>query len=90
MKSITFLYAYFIKKKKSLDLASLVWLKIPKAINKKKTATIYKKNYPFFYKKNNYFAPVYKKLQPQISVFIKNSFFGNDRDSIYEVIPRLR
>ena len=51
MKNITFLYAYFIKKKKSLDLASLVWLKTPKAINKKKRRLFIKKTTLFFIKK---------------------------------------
>ena len=32
-----------------------------------------------FYKKN-YGPPPYKKLQPLISAFIKNSIFGNNRD----------
>ena len=36
------------------------------------------KNYSFFIK--NLIDPPYKKLQPQISPFIKNSIFGNNRD----------
>ena len=28
----------------------------------------------------NYIDPTYKKLKPQISPFIKNYFFGNNRD----------
>ena len=44
-----------------------------------KTTSFYKKNYPPFIKKN-YRSPPYKKLQPLISAFIKNSIFGNNRD----------
>ena len=39
--------------------------------------TFYKK-LPLFIK--NYIDPTYKKLKPQISPFIKNNFFGNNRD----------
>ena len=37
-----------------------------------------KKNYPPFIK--NYEPPPYKKRQPLISAFLKNSIFGNNRD----------
>ena len=39
------------------------------------------KNYSFFIK--NLIDPPYKKLQPQISPFIKNSIFGNNRDPCF-------
>jgi len=42
------------------------------------------KNYSFFIK--NLIDPPYKKLQPQISPFIKNSIFGNNRDPCCVVI----
>ena len=42
-----------------------------------KTNTFYKK-LPIFIK--NYIGHTYKKLQPQISAFIKNSIFGINRD----------
>ena len=48
-----------------------------------KMATIYKKTTPFY--KKNYFAPVKKKLQPQISVFKKNSIFGINRDPCHRI-----
>ena len=86
-----------------MDLTSLVWLQIPKAVNTSnnhsflpltttnfnlmsdfmKMATIYKKTTPFY--KKNYFAPVKKKLQPQISVFKKNSIFGINRDPCHRI-----
>ena len=39
------------------------------------TVLFIKKNHPPSYR-----SPAYKKLQPLISAFIKNSFFGNNRD----------
>ena len=45
------------------------------------------KNYSFFIK--NLIDPPYKKLQPQISPFIKNSIFGNNRDPCSHGISRL-
>ena len=43
------------------------------------------KNYSFFIK--NLIDPPYKKLQPQISPFIKNSIFGNNRDPWGTLLP---
>ena len=46
-------------------------------LNLMKMRTFYKK-LPLLIK--NYIDPTYKKLKPQISPFIKNSIFGNNRD----------
>ena len=46
--------------------------------------SIFIKNYLVFIKKN-YIDHIYKKLQPQISGFIKNLIFGNNRDPCWRL-----
>ena len=65
-------------------MVHLVSILTPNSLNFTKTPfflrnmLLFIKNYPFFIK--NYPWPPYKKFQPLISAFIKNSIFGINRD----------
>ena len=67
-----------------IKLVHLVSILTPNSLNFTKTPFFLRntllliKNYPFFIK--NYPWPPYKKFQPLISAFIKNSIFGINRD----------